>query len=515
MKTKFLRKTALVLSVASVALLFGACGGKSNTPDGEVTLNWYYRGNGTQTDTGIVQDRVNELLKDYTGLENLKVSFHCEIPSDYQKTINLALASGSQIDILNTTNLNYSEIIEDGVIVPIDEYVEKTDELKDIIPDWLWSLAKKDGEIYMVPNYQRCSNLNYIITPVRYTEKYSGFDKLRKSVDTMNVDLENLASTMEEYLAAVRSAEGDNKYLPAFTNVAALTKYCDVLFDKFVVFNGDNKVSYLPLTDEWKKMYEISADWFQKGYTPSDILTADASDKYASSNMLNPGAMILTTNNQIGSEDVVSAAYTKMLGFDVKALPMLGKYYVAKDWGAGGHAVTSMCKYPELAVKFLETLHTEKGKEIYNTVVYGIEGKHYDKVDENTIHTKEYDTTQGGVSSSYAAMKWNMGNAFNAYLNQGCVEGENEMSLEINESDEKIVSSLAGFYPNKSKIDSQLTQCASVTEEYSKTLASGAMGADWEKYYNEYKNKMELAGMNEIINELQKQLDDFLKSKKR
>lgn len=514
MRKSFIKKTALLLSVVMSVLLLGGCGSKDSVPEGGVTLNWYYRGNGTQEDTGLIQDRVNELLKNYEGLENVTISLHCETATDYPKTINLALASGSQIDILNTTNLNFSEIIEDGVIIPIDKYIEKTNELKAILPEWLWNLASKDGEIYMVPNYQRCSNLNYVLTPVSYMNDYQEFNKLREAVGGMAIDLDNLSQIMEEYLLAVRGVEGSNRYLPAFTNVAQFAKYKDILFDQFVVFNGENKVSYAPLTDDYKKMYEISANWFKKGYTPSDILTSDATDKYSASNMPNAGSMILTTNNQIGSEEVVSAAYTKMLGFDTKALPMLGQYYVSKDWGAGGHAVTSMCKYPELAVKFLEALHSEKGKEIYNTLVYGLEGKHYDRVDENTIHTKEYDTTQGGVSSSYAAMKWNMGNVFNAYLNQGCVEGENEMSIQINESNDKIVSSLSGFYPNKSKIDKQLTQCASVTAEYYNTLASGAMGADWERYYSEYKNKMELAGMNEIIAELQKQLDEFIKSSK-
>ena len=42
-------------------------------------------------------------------------------------------------------------------------------------------------------------------------------------------------------------------------------------------------------------------------------------------------------------------------------------------------------------------MNTERGKEIYNTVVYGIEGTHWEfNEDGETITTFGYDSSQGG-----------------------------------------------------------------------------------------------------------------------
>ncbi|MBO5959268.1 MAG: hypothetical protein J6Q65_04010, partial [Lentisphaeria bacterium] len=47
---------------------------------------------------------------------------------------------------------------------------------------------------------------------------------------------------------------------------------------------------------------------------------------------------------------------------------------------------------------------SEIGKKIYNTMVFGIEGKHYNFVDKENdrIETVEYASSQGGVDTSYA-----------------------------------------------------------------------------------------------------------------
>ena len=98
-------------------------------------------------------------------------------------------SSREQIDILNTVNLDFSEEVEKGSLIPLDELIASVDGLKDILPDWLWELGSVDGQIYMVPNYQRASNMNYLVTPTEWLEKYGDAKKIEETLKMDDLSL--------------------------------------------------------------------------------------------------------------------------------------------------------------------------------------------------------------------------------------------------------------------------------------------------------------------------------------
>ena len=226
--------------------------------------------------------------------------------------------------------------------------------------------------------------------------------------------------------------------------------------------------------------------------------------------MMNEVSYIFCVNNQAGDEEKVSDYYSQSYGFDTYAIPIKTNYYITNTWSAGGNGVTAKCEHPDKALRLIELMTTEEGKDLYNMMVYGIEGVHYEKIDDTHIRTLEYDGTQGGVDTSYAGIKWIIGNTFNAYLNQGCVDGDNELALEINNSEDNEISNLMGFNASVENISTQLEQISAVSQEYASSLYNGALGSGWEDQYNAYLEKMENAGLNEVITELQSQVDAFL-----
>ena len=52
-----------------------------------VLLEWYFRGNGQQKDTEEVEARVNELLKNYPGLEHVSININCFPSADYETKV--------------------------------------------------------------------------------------------------------------------------------------------------------------------------------------------------------------------------------------------------------------------------------------------------------------------------------------------------------------------------------------------------------------------------------------------
>lgn len=243
-----------------------------------------------------------------------------------------------------------------------------------------------------------------------------------------------------------------------------------------------------------------------------DILTADEGD-YNTNNMMNATSFVWCVNNGIGDEETISETISANYGFDVVAIPIRENYYIGRSWGAGGNGITANCEHPEEAIRLLELMNTEEGKDLYNMIVYGLEDVHYTKIDDENITTLDYDGSQAGTDAPYGAMKWIMGNTFHAYLNQGCTVGENEISLAINENPDNVISDLIGFVLDTSKIETQLEQIQAVVTEYESTLRAGAKGADWENYYNEYIEKVEKAGLEEVLTEIQAQVDAFSASK--
>lgn len=478
-----------------------------------VTLEWWYRGNGTQKDTELVEDKANELLKTYKGLEHVSINLNCYTGGEYKNAVVLGQSAGKQMDILSTVSINFPEEVAKGTYLAMDEYLDQYSTLKETLPDWLWELGSINGKTYIVPSYQRASNMVYFITPTDYISKYGDADKMRSIFQNPNSTVAEIAAVLEEYGIAVQNGEGKTKYMPSLASMYhttyGFTNFYDTINGDFISFKGENKVQNRYLTDEVKEAYAISADWYEKGYIHPDILTININD-FQGANMLNDVSFIYSINNQAGDEGRVSDIYTTMYGFDTTAIAINTNYYISNTWPAGGNGVTASSKHPEEAMRFLEVLNTEEGKDLYNLFVYGIEGTHYEKLDDTHIKTLEYDGSQGGVDTSYAAMKWIMGNTFNAYLNQACTDDENEIAMSINTSEDSVKSDLIGFTADVEKIMTELEQTSVVTTEYSKPLLYGVFGKDWEKNFDDFVNKMNIANMDDVVTELQGQVDSFL-----
>ena len=486
-----------------------------------VTLEWYYRGNGQQADTEEVEARINELLKDYPGLEHVSINLNCYPSSDYATQVSLAQTSGLQIDILNSVSLDFNRNVRDGSWMPLNDLI--SDELRAELPEWLWELGSVNGNTYFVPNYQNAFNAAYIFFPKEYMDKYGDYDEMYATLTNWDLNITERVKCLEEYVYAVRKGEEtDEKYAMRLdvNDTGSLGYYFitpyDHLNSRFIVKNnGEHKVEYLFTSDEMKELYSIYADWFDKGIISPDGLNTDYTS-IAYANMLNDRSTVFTPKEQVGSPEYVSGIYGKAWGMDLVAIPIQEYDYVGNSWGAGGNGVSATCENPEEAIKFIEALTTgtEIGKEIYNTVVFGIEGKHYEKDanDPNRITTLEYEGSQGGGDTSYAAMKWIMGNSFYAYKNQAVIDGQFENIKKYNEAPETQSSDHNGFVIDTSKVSVQLDQINVLYEEFVPTLLMGVAGEGWEELYNEYVKKLEVAGVNEVMAEFQAQLDAWLQA---
>ena len=486
-----------------------------------VVLEWHYRGNGIQRDTEAVNDHINELLHQVEGFENISVHLNPYLAADYASSVTLAQSTGEQIDILNTVGLNYVTEVNNGTFIALDEMLneEQFSALKNELPEWLWSKVAVNDSTYIVPNYQQGSNMQYLVFPAKYAEGENGVDvdairEMLKGSYTA-VDLDNI---MRQVVDAARKIDGvDTKYLyPAvngllFSNGIEYKEFISNygINDGFCVLAGTTEVVNNYLTDSYKAAVESAAKDEVDGYLVPEMALRDSVESLRRSNALNDEAIVVWMDSSMGSEEEVSAQFTNSFGYETIAIPMHQQYYFDSSWGAGGNGITATCEHPVEALKFLQLINTEAGEEIYNTIVYGLEGTHYEKNADGTITTLEYDGSQGS-DNNYSAHKWIMGNTFHAWLNQGCSAETNEIAMEINNSTDNIVSPTMGFRYDTSNVTTELDQIGAVVSEFYDPMRFGGKGADWESYYDEFVSKLEAAGASKVQADMQAQLDAFL-----
>ena len=104
---------------------------------------------------------------------------------------------------------------------------------------------------------------------------------------------------------------------------------------------------------------------------------------------------------------------------------------------------------------------------------------------------------------------WKFGNQFNAYLLEGQQDGLWEETSELNLSAKQ--SPLLGFVLNTDPIKTEISQVSAVNSEYSRVIANGARNPD--EFMDEYKAKLKAAGIDKLKEEVQKQVDEYWKTK--
>ena len=159
-------------------------------------------------------------------------------------------------------------------------------------------------------------------------------------------------------------------------------------------------------------------------------------------------------------------------------------------------------------MQVINLLQTDK--ELYNLLVYGIEGEHYTKIGEDRIETPT--GQQANSSDKYGLWAWIVGNAENAYDLQTTSEGnKNWVFNEVNKSEWR--SKLLGFKLDTTSISTELAQIEAIAEEFRDPLKSGSL-ENYEEMITEWENKLEIAGGSKVQQEIQRQVDEFLASKK-
>lgn len=488
----------LCLGLLAACVNSGNSGGDSSSKEGTeiVKLNVVMILTGNEPkDTSQVVEEINKITREKIGAE-IEITFISA--QNYANQVNLMLSSKEKIDLLfegsMTNNIN---VALNGALMPLNDLLVSHGQgiLEALGEDYVQA-NNIDGNIYMVScNKERAKGpmimarkdimdaLGVAPEDIHTMEDFGNL--LRKVKETYPEIIPFLPLPLGGMIDGMVVNEGDK-----------LTDYIGVLMD---AFDGSYKVENPFTSEAYSKMAHLMREWFEEGLIAKDVITIQASEigTYYQSDRL-----FSNTNAQKPDQvKIQSNSYgCEMVGIILDDWPAKIDTEVMV---AAGYGIPYYAEYPEKSMELLNLMYTDA--DIANLLNWGIEGVHYEVTDEGLATFA--DGLDASSSGYYYNLGWAVGNQFLSYPWEG-------NDVDIWEQYEKFnsegqTSDACGFIFDSTPVKTQYAAVLNVLDEYRLSLESGAVDPD--KVLPEFLGKLKASGIDDIIKEKQKQLDEWRK----
>lgn len=450
-----------------------------STKEEPVTVKWVLRTD-PQDDDDEVLAYLNELLleKGNVQLELIPVS-----SGEYDTRCQLITTGGEDYDLMFTCNWtnSFNANMQRGAFLALDDALasDSGSLLRDSVPSFLYNASTVNGKIYAIPNYQVMANQLCIVMLKEYVDKYD-FDV--STIETVR-DVEPFLQTI---------VENEPDMIPMCETDSLISAGVDNKKDapaaQLVVYAADaNHTVKLAAEDEENiEWYRTMNDWYKKGYLRSDLATVTDNTADLVANRY----VCRVTQYKPGIEAELIATYGAEF-----AVAKINTPYVQYTQPLGTmNAVNVKSEHPEAALKLLGLFYSDA--EVYNTFMYGIEGKHYNKVGDNRVEQ----IPDSGYSR--ADIGWEYGNQFNQWLLPSMADDTWTLTQEMNDS--AMPSPLMGFVCDRSSFETEYANVTSTVKEYEKGILTAD---DFDGYWTEYKDALIAAGIETCRNSVQEQIN--------
>lgn len=354
----------------------------------------------------------SEIAKGLEERTGVKVKYIHPVANMESEQFNLLLVSDDLPDVIVSGWHNYGaqKAIDEGYIMPLNDMMEK----------WAPNFSKVLKEMPHVDSVLKTDNGSYYAFPfIRESQElcvYAGpivrkdwLDKAGLPIPETIDEWETMLYKFKEMGAEVPFAIANNT--AAFASGAFIGAY-GVTSGFYIDDNG--KVAYGPLEKGYKDFLLKMKKWYDEGlldknFSSTDVKILDSyvlNDKTGGTFQLaNSGLKSwLDTSAKNGRSDIdlVAAPYPVLNKGDRPQFSQMDQQYVANK----AYAITTNCKNPELAMRFLDYGYSDEGYIFYN---YGIEGVSYEQKDGKRLLTDYILHNPDGTSYADMATQYIMG----------------------------------------------------------------------------------------------------------
>lgn len=459
-----------------------------------------------EADSKHVAEALNEMLLEKI---NVQAEFMWYDASSYATQIPMMIQAGEQLDLVMYTPIpgaSYQSYMSQNQLIDITEYIDEYGEnIKETMGDYL-EATSKNGAVYGVGN----------LSSLYGTEAIRVREDVLKDAGVLE-DFEKMATWPEfkDVLAKAVEKSGLNGVINGDTEGTTITpqpfvnggeklesaQYLDTLGDSYQYVYGNpetNKVECYFYNEDWLESMKTVKDFYDAGVIYKD---ASTSQDY--------GDTLIKNDVGIATVGLLSfgglANFEAATGYDLAVKELTPALVTTAAFTKFGFGVPVTAEEPEAAVKLLNLLSYDT--EVLNTLAWGVKDVDYVEKGDGTLTYPEGVTND---TVQYHTADFLYGNIFAVTPWEGEDPDIREQQKEANGNAE--LSPFFGFAVDSTPVSTQLAACKNVVDQYKPTLSAGVAG-DVDATYEEFKAALDKAGMQDILEEYQKQLDTWLESK--
>lgn len=339
--------------------------------------------------------------------ENTGVDIQWEFPTegvDNETAYNLMMTDPDMPDIIFYSFRNAQELIDDGILVNLDDYIEYAPNLAKYLeenPEVDKAVRTESGALYMFP----------WVRGDTWLATFRGIAVRGDWLEEQQMDAPETLAELDELAHVFK-----DKYNAYFSTVDGWL-YDGGISTAFNTWEGyyiddDRSVHYGPANDGWREYMTFMKGWYEDGIIDPDFATVDSN--ILKTKVLNDEVGIAYTS---GGTVNTWMSEIEALGSNATWTPILNPVKNKGDitplsqmdplTTGGGAAVTTNCKDIETAIRFLDYAYSEEGAMYYN---FGTEGETYTiDADGNLTFTDLIMKDPDGVNAAidkYCGTQW-------------------------------------------------------------------------------------------------------------
>lgn len=450
----------------------------------------------TQPDEERIEQKINEILEPELNA-NLDIVV---LPwASASQQLQLMLSGDEKIDVFYTQATNAVQYMNAGQIVDMSELIDKYGtNIKQIYGEDIAKINQIEGFVYGVPNQIERGSIPAVFMRKDLVEKYNidtsqikepkDLESVFETVKAGEPDMTMLYSINDGDTPVTRLFRGDN---------LSDNNYLGVLMDQ----TNSTKLENFFATDWFKDTTTMLYNWYQKGYISQDAGTntenwrtvCKAGNLFSLFFAYHPGTPV---------------EFESSTGYDFEIVPFYNEPIInSSSYNGVTFSIAQNSENPEKTMEVLDYIYGSS--EIMNLLNWGEQDKDYviEDADNGIINFPE------GITSDNAGYNLNLGwelpNQFIAYKWTGSDPKLWEKMEEFNSSAKS--SKAVGFLFDSSNYSSEIAALSNIVKQYSGALYSGS--GDPDELIPELLEALDDAGINEVIQAKQEQLDAFLAAK--
>lgn len=450
----------------------------------------------TQPDEERIEQKINEILEPELNA-NLDIVV---LPwASASQQLQLMLSGDEKIDVFYTQATNAVQYMNAGQIVDMSELIDKYGtNIKQIYGEDIAKINQIEGFVYGVPNQIERGSIPAVFMRKDLVEKYNidttqikepkDLESVFETVKAGEPDMTMLYSINDGDTPVTRLFRGDN---------LSDNNYLGVLMDQ----TNSTKLENFFATDWFKDTTTMLYNWYQKGYISQDAGTntenwrtvCKAGNLFSLFFAYHPGTPV---------------EFESSTGYDFEIVPFYNEPIInSSSYNGVTFSIAQNSENPEKTMEVLDYIYGSS--EIMNLLNWGEQDKDYviEDADNGIINFPE------GITSDNAGYNLNLGwelpNQFIAYKWTGSDPQLWEKMEEFNSSAKS--SKAVGFLFDSSNYSSEIAALSNIVKQYSGALYSGS--GDPDELIPELLEALDDAGINEVIQAKQEQLDAFLAAK--